>query len=123
MAGLTLTPEMLEAAYEYLRASPPFCRWGLPDGDQVMFRVLGTRERFGHFRGRHRRARGENGYSELAISASMVRSTELLLATMAHEMIHLYQDENGTARGNHNPEFLRLARRVCLIHGFDFEQF
>jgi hypothetical protein len=114
---------MLEGAYEYLRASPPFCRWGLPESDQIMFRVLGAKDRFGHFRGRHRRARGENGYSELAISAGLVRSTDLLMATMAHEMIHLYQDESGSARGNHNPEFLRLARRVCSIHGFNFEAF
>ena len=51
MPRLTLTPEMLEGAYEYLRVSPPFCSWGLPHADQVMFRVLGARDRFGHFRG------------------------------------------------------------------------
>ena len=31
---------------------------------------------------------------------------------MAHEMIHLYQDETGTARGHHNPAFQRIAKRV-----------
>ncbi len=123
MAKLTLTPEMLETAYEYLRVSPPFCRWNLPHADQVMFRVMGTRDRFGHFRGRHRKATGDDGFSEIAISAGMVRSTDLLISTMAHEMIHLYQDENGTARGHHNKEFLRLAKRVCDLHGFDHESF
>jgi len=120
---LILTPDILEAAYNYLLATPPFCRWGLPDSDQLMFRVLGTRECFGHFRGRYRRSNRRNEYSEVAISAGMVKSTDLLLATMAHEMIHLYQDENGTARGNHNPEFRRLAKSVCAIHGFDFDSF
>jgi hypothetical protein len=38
-------------------------------------------------------------------------------------MIHLYQDETGTARGHHNPAFLKLAKRVCDLHGFDFESF
>jgi hypothetical protein len=123
MAGLTLTPEMLESAYEYLRVSPPFCRWKLPHADQVMFRVMGTRDRFGHFRGRHRKGRGEDGFSEIAISAGLVRSTDILIATMAHEMIHLYQDETGTARGHHNPAFLHLARRVCAVHGFDLASF
>jgi hypothetical protein len=52
-----------------------------------------------------------------------VRSTDLLIATMAHEMIHLYQDENGTARGHHNAQFRRLAKRVCSIHGFDLKNF
>jgi hypothetical protein len=114
---------MLEGAYEYLRVSPPFCRWGLPHADHVMFRVLGAKDRFGHFRGRHRKAQGDDGFSEIAISAGLVRSTDLLLSTMAHEMIHLYQDETGTARGHHNPKFLKLAKRVCAIHGFDLESF
>jgi hypothetical protein len=123
MPKLTLTPEMLEGAYEYLRVSPPFCRWGLPHADQVMFRVLGAKDRFGHFRGRHRKAQGDDGFSEIAISAGLVRSTDLLISTMAHEMIHLYQDETGTARGHHNPKFRKLAKRVCDIHGFDLESF
>ena len=123
MPGLTLTPEMLEGAYEYLRVSPPFSRWGLPHADHVMFRVLGAKDRFGHFRGRHRKAQGDDGFSEIAISAGLVRSTDLLVSTMAHEMIHLYQDETGTARGHHNPKFRKLAKRVCAIHGFDPETF
>jgi hypothetical protein len=121
--GLTLTPEILEAAYNYLRTTPPFRGWGLPDSDELMFRVLGARDRFGHFRGRYQRATGPNAYSEVAISAQLVKSSDLLLATMAHEMIHLYQDENGKARGNHNPEFMRLAKRVCAVHGFDLKAF
>ena len=72
MSGLTLTPEMLEGAYEYLRVSPPFSRWGLPHADHVMFRVLGAKDRFGHFRGRHRKAQGDDGFSEIAISAGLV---------------------------------------------------
>src|ERR1700712_2643249 len=123
MPGLTLTPELLEGAYEYLRISLPFRTWGLPHPDQVIFRVLGAADRFGHFRGRHRRAQGADGYSEIAISARMVRDSGVLIATMAHEMIHLYQDENGMARGHHNPQFYRLAARVCAVHGFDLETF
>jgi len=118
-----LTPEMLEGAYEYLRVSPPFCHWDLPHADHVSFRVLGAKDRFGHFRGRHRRARGDDEFSEIAISAPLVNSTDMLISTMAHEMIHLYQDETGTARGHHNPKFRKLARRVCRIHGFDLESF
>lgn len=123
MPGLTLTPEMLESAYEYLRVSQPFRGWNLPHADQVSFRVLGARDRFGHFRGRHRRPRDKDDFSEIAISAGLVRSTDLLLSTMAHEMIHLYQDETGTARGHHNPAFKKIAKRVCSIHGFDLESF
>ena len=123
MGRLPLTPEMLVQAYEYLRASPPFCQWHLPEADEVSFKVLQARDRFGHFRGRHERPRRRNGFSEIAISAHLVSSTELLISTMAHEMIHLYQDETGGARGHHNPQFRRLAKRVCVLHGFDFADF
>jgi hypothetical protein len=123
MRGLHLTPELLEQAYEYLRQSPPFRGWNLPEPDLITFRVMGAKDRFGHFRGRHVKAKGARGYSEIAISAGMVRSTDLLMATMAHEMIHLYQDETGSARGHHNPQFRALAARVCAVHGFDYETF
>jgi hypothetical protein len=127
MRGLHLTPELLEASYEYLRLSPPFRGWNLPEGDQISFRVMGARDRYGHFRGRHTKARvgarGADSFSEIAISAGKVRSTDVLMATMAHEMIHLYQDETGSARGHHNPQFRALAARVCAFHGFDLETF
>jgi hypothetical protein len=123
MPGLHLTPDLLEGAYEYLRSSPPFRDWRLPDPDHVVFRVLGARDRFGHFRGWHRRGNGADMFSEIAVSAQKVRTTQMLIATMAHEMIHLYQDENGTARGHHNPQFRRLAARVCKAHGFDLQEF
>jgi hypothetical protein len=43
---------------------------------------------------------------------------------MAHEMIHLYQHEKGgCTRGVHNAHFMRLAARVCRVHGFDLESF
>ena len=113
MAKLTLTPDMLESTYEYLRVSPPFCRWGLPHADHVMFRVLGAKDRYGHFRGRHRKARGDD-FSEIAISAGLVKTTDLLLSTMAHEMIHLHQHEKGgCTRGPHNAHFRRLAARAA----------
>lgn len=123
MAGLALTPELLEGAYEYLRLSLPFRRWHLPDGGQIVFRVLGAKVRYGHFRGRHRKAHGVNGISEIAISAIRVKSNEMRIATMAHEMIHLYQDESGMARGHQNRAFRKLAVRICAIHGFRQETF
>ena len=57
----------------------------------------GARDRFGHFRGRHIRARGGDSFSEIAISAGKVHSTDMLLATIAYEMIHLYQCRRWTS--------------------------
>ena len=49
---LHLTPDCLENAYEYLRTTLPFRRINLPHADNLVFRVMGARDRFGHFRGR-----------------------------------------------------------------------
>ena len=112
---LRLTPEMLAAAYEFLRASAPFRAWGLPHADDVEFHVIGARDRRGHY------CRGESARHRIAISAANVGHSETLLRTIAHEMLHLYQNERGseTSKTEHNAEFRRLARAVCLHHGFD----
>ena len=44
--------------------------------------------------------------------------TVTLLATLAHEMIHLRQHLTGD-REYHGPRFRRMAARVCAVHGFD----
>ena len=120
---LQLTPDMLVNAYEYLRITLPFRRMNLPEGDQLLFRVIGAKDRLGYFRGRYRRGKRED-FNEIAISANEVSSTELLMATMAHEMIHLYQHESGTCpRGFHNKKFRQIAARVCRLHGFALEDF
>jgi hypothetical protein len=113
--SLRLTPEMLAAAYDFLRASPPFRGWRLPHPDEIEFHVAATRDRRGHY------CRGEGTLHRIAISAATVGHTETLMRTMAHEIIHLYQRERRTETPNaeHNSEFLRLARFVCLHHGFD----
>ena len=118
---LHITPDCLENAYEYLRTTLPFRRMNLPHADNLVFRVMGARDRFGHFRGR---IKTKPELNEIGVSIQVVKSTDLLMATMAHEMIHLYQHENGTCtRGSHNTEFERIAARVCRIHGFHRESF
>jgi len=112
---LRLTPEMLAAAYEFLRVSAPFRAWSLPHADDVEFHVIAARDRRGHY------CRGESAPHRIAVSAANVGHSETLLRTIAHEMLHLHQNERGTetSRAEHNVEFHRLARIVCLHHGFD----
>jgi hypothetical protein len=118
---LHLTPEMLENAYEYLCATLPFRRMNRPHADNLFFRVMGARDRFGHFKGR---IKDDSDINEIGVSQRIVHSTHMLMATMAHEMIHLYQHEKGgCTRGVHNAQFKRIAARVCRIHGFDLETF
>ncbi|HXQ51150.1 MAG TPA: SprT-like domain-containing protein [Stellaceae bacterium] len=112
---LRLTPEMLATAYEFLRVSAPFRAWKFPDADEVEFHVIRARDRRGHY------CQGEGAPHRIAVSAANVGHTETLIRTVAHEMIHLYQRErrSDTTNAEHNAEFLRLARLVCLHHGFD----
>src|ERR1700733_14069393 len=119
--SLHLTPDCLENAYEYLRTTLPFRRMNLPHADNLIFKVMGARDRFGHFRGR---IKSTPELNEIGVSIRVVHSTDLLMATMAHEMLHLFQHEKGSSsRAEHNAEYKRLAERVCRIHGFDRESF
>jgi hypothetical protein len=112
---LRLTPDMLVGAYEFLRSCEPFRAWRLPHADEIEFHVISARDRRGHY------CRGDEADHRIAISAANVGHTETLIRTLAHEMIHLLQREQRreTANTEHNAEFKRLARLVCLYHGFD----
>jgi hypothetical protein len=75
---------MLENAYEYLRVAPLFAA-GLPHADHVIS-GSGRQGRFGQG-GRHRRARATR--VQRMPFRPLVNSTDMLISTMAHEMIHL----------------------------------
>jgi hypothetical protein len=121
-----ITPEMCRAAYEYLRTTPPFKRWKLPDGDEVEFFVdLQKKPRhkdqlvahIDYFKdGRFR------------ITVTLWNdTTDLLMHTMAHEMCHMRQavlkpmDRNGSY--GHGKDFQKMADQVCRQHGFNRDLF
>ncbi len=113
-----LTPESLRAAYDFLCATPPFSKWNLPDGEEVIFRVCRAPKVcgwYGIIKEKH----------VIAISRRCISHTSNLMATMAHEMIHLHQREAKieTPGAEHNRAFLKLAERVCRIHGWDSKLF
>jgi hypothetical protein len=108
---LPLTPDTLCAAYEYLRATPPFRRWKLPQGDQIEFRVTHEKSYVGQ-------AIGGAEFPIIWISGHHVGRTQTLLETMAHEMIHVYLDRKGV-RAHHGAAFKSCADRICRYHGFD----
>ena len=117
--ALALTPAALAAAYEYLRATPPFRGWKLPHADEVAFHVTRHRDREADHEVVRRRAH------IIRVSVNKIKTTDALMQAMGHELIHAYQD--GVARTDtraiHNAEFKRLARRVCQVHGWKYEGF
>lgn len=111
---LRLTPDMLAAGYDFLRETQPFKGWKLPPAEDVGFAVI----RAAHFAD----FGFENGVPVIRVSETKNGHSVTLLATLAHEMVHLRQFRLGDS-GNHNALFARLARAVCRAHGFDIRSF
>ena len=108
--SITVTPDMLVAAYELLRTAQPFKGWNLPASGTIEFAVLRDPTTYGDCDG-----------ETLRVSSSRHGHLQTLLATVAHEMIHLHQMRRRleTPNTQHNADFRRRAARVCRVHGFD----
>ena len=110
---LPLTPDTLRAAYDYLATTPPFSRWNLPDGEDVVFRVVRSLELRGWYRlhkGRH----------VIGVSRNCIGTTDSLMRVMAHEMVHLHEENVGACgSGQHSAAFHRWAGQICRRHRFD----
>ena len=111
---LPLTKENLQAAYDFLSTTEPFNKWNLPEGDDVVFSVIRDPKLRGYYIFENKRHR-------IYVSASTIGHTQNLIGVMAHEMIHLHEQEAGMCRQDveHSAAFKKLAARVCKIHGFD----
>jgi hypothetical protein len=112
---LKLTPDMLAAAYDFLRATEPFRGRKLPHSDEVGFHVVRDDSLSADFG-------VEQGVPFIRVSEASNGHVATLLATLAHEMIHLHQHLTGD-REHHGPRFQRMAARVCRAHGFDPKTF
>jgi len=115
---LRLTPELLSRCYALLRETKPFCRWALPSAAQVRFSVLRTYALWADYQ-------LKDGEHHIRASQSRHSRLETLLASMAHEMVHLRLETSGCRdRSDHGPHFRRLARQVCKHHPmFDSHNF
>lgn len=110
------TPEMLERAYDYLRATMPFRKWKLPDPDEVEFHVTRTLTERGH-------ERKYRTHFEIGVSAACMSTTDALMRVMAHEMVHVRCDMLGERGNGHGGSYPKLAAQVCAYHGFDVKLF
>jgi hypothetical protein len=113
-----ITPDLMEASYRLLLKSLPFRRWPMPHPDNIDFIVSMHRDRHAH----HRAYADKSGKHEIAVSAYKVKSLGLLTECMAHEMVHIRQDQLGY-RDHHGQGFQRLAKLVCRRNGFKLADF
>ena len=108
--SILITKATLIAAYDLLRTTAPFVGWKLPDSDAIDFAVIRDRTNYGDCDG-----------EKIRVSSGRHGHLSTLLATVAHEMIHLHQMccKLETPNTEHNADFRRRAARVCRLHGFD----
>lgn len=116
--ALILTPEILANTYRLLSSTLPFRNWNLPDANDVLFKVVRDKR----LRGWHRFVKGKH---TIAVSRNVISHTLFLMMTMAHEMVHVYEGHVGIGREDvqHSRAFIKLADRVCAVHGFDPKMF
>ena len=114
---MNITPQHCVATYDFLRQLKPFDRWKLPESDAIVFHIrniIGTHGKYQHDGKEH----------NITISSALVDSPASLIDTMAHEMIHLYQEIRGTDnKSQHNAEFRRLSVQVCKEFLLDRKRF
>lgn len=116
MSGLTLTPELLAASWDFLRETQPFKGWRCyPESDEVGFAVIGARDTYGEFV-------VENYKPLVRVSSTTVGHTNTLLSIMAHEMAHYRQWKRGEET-THGRSFASMRQAICRRHGFDHKTF
>jgi hypothetical protein len=118
---LPLSQETLAAAYDYLRTTPPFNRWNLPDSEDVKFSVGNAMDCFAHYQ-------WDGTKHTITASTKAIGHTETLLTAIGHEMVHLHLWANGmeskrSGASFHNAAFRKFALQVCKYHGFDPKAF
>lgn len=115
---LPLNPETLKAAYIFLNETPPFNKWNLPDADEIRFKVVRSEANQGWhtFDGKRHL---------IAVSSNAIGHTFSLIALMAHEIVHVHENNSGICRADveHSAAFWKWAEQVCRIHGFDPKTF
>lgn len=118
---LPLTPEMLAAAYDYLKTTPPFCKWNLPESEDVVFKLSRRKREAGRYQWDGKR-------HTIAASIYAIAHTVSLMRFLSHEMVHLYLEQMGWESRSggtdiHNSAFRKFAAQVCKFHGFDPKAF
>ena len=108
--SLTLTPEMLAHAYDYLCCTSPFKKWNMPPSEDIKFLVIKSADRFAHYQ-------LVNDVHNIAMSTKFVGRHQTLLSTLGHEMVHLHIRSSGIRQRNaHGKVFQKLADEVCKAH-------
>lgn len=107
---MRLTPELLSAGYDFLRQAEPFDGWNLPEPEDVKFQVSANTADYGAT------WRDDGERVVICLSSRMHARHVAVLATLAHEMIHVHLRQVGgkTKRGwhRHGKTWRAFAKQV-----------
>lgn len=115
---MKLSLEIVEAAYELIRACPPFKGWNLPPADDVEFHIINANVPLADY------VQKPDGVHCIRVNEQWIGSLNVLLRILMHEICHLHHgvccpgDE-----AHHGEEFQKRARSVCRIHCLDVKEF
>ena len=114
---MNITPDIIAAAYSYLRVTPPFKSWKLPVADEVEFGVTKHHDREAD----HSTYLG-TGEHIIRVSAYHIKTSLGLLEAVAHEMVHAHQ-WRVRKETTHSAWFNKTNARVARLHGWPVEVF
>ena len=125
---LFITPEMCRAGYEYFRTTLPYRRWRLHAATRVAFVLPTSAELYGSVF--YPAGVGSRIKPRMEVSDHRNWCTDVLMRTLAHEMLHLRQFQldgwrivDNDKEYGHGPDFQAMAKLVCRRHGFNLETF
>jgi hypothetical protein len=103
---MILTTEVLAHCYDMVvAASPTLQRWNLPPSEDIKFKIIKHKDRYGHHE-------VIGGVHHIAISSVYVTKFETLISTLVHEAIHIHQDRCDLPRAD-NKVFSKFADKLC----------
>lgn len=110
-----LTKQNLRKLYNCFITLPPFNEYKMPQGHKVTFEVINDNEVFGWF---------INDPPRIIIDSIMNKTSQQLIETLLHEMIHLhlwYTKHNDFDQ--HDKKFKEIAKKVCKIYNYNLKEF
>lgn len=112
---MRITPADLENCYRFLVTLKPFNDWQLPDPIKIDFIVNRSEQVQGEY---------DTDPHTIKVSSYFCTTWNDVIETVAHEMVHLACEKAGHYKhADHDPQFRRLARKVCKTFGWPMEGF
>lgn len=119
MTNFHVTHEICVAAYDLIRACPPFKSWKLPPGEEVEFHIISSTTHSADYMF----LKSKNVH-RIRINEKWTGTLWKLILNLMHEMCHMkHEVDCPNDQAHHGKRFQKLAQTVCKIHILDIKSF